>query len=475
MNEREIIRRFFAGLATGPGVELGPGDDAAIVVGPGRLALSTDILVEEVHFAAAADPYLLGRKALAVNLSDLAAMGAKPLWALLGLSLPRPDQAWLEAFAAGFASMAREHAVNLIGGDLTRARCCFISVAVAGHCGRQVLCRSSAKAGDELWVSGQLGQAECELAQYGGLGAEPKHKQLNPSPRVDLGLALTGLARAAIDLSDGLLASAEQLAEASGLAALIDYGQVPVAPALSALGDPERIMATALNGGGDYELLFAASPAATAQIRRAAAAAKTAVSKIGTLRAGHGLELRNADQLLDPATLSVSRYEHFGPAAEEHQAVVRIADAAHARGCTVAVAESCTAGLVAAELASLPGASSWFAGGLTAYSARAKQALLGVPAELIETAGAVSEEVVLAMARGACARLASQWAVAVTGWAGPASAGQQAGLVWIGWVGPGVAAAQSCFFDGGRELVRRAASARALDFLAEGMSRIKKG
>lgn len=474
MKEREAIQRFFLGGSNGPGVLLGPGDDAAIVRHDGLLAVSKDLLAEGVHFAEHANPRLLGRKALAVNLSDLAAMGAEPLWALLGMCLPEADEKWLASFVAGFQEMAKQEAVSLIGGDLTRGPNRFISVTVAGRAGPDQLRQNGAKRGDLLWVSGSLGKAELDFKRYRGLGDDAGQTQLNPVPRTRLGRALAGTATAAIDLSDGLLAGAEMLAEGSGLAARIKYESLPVHQEVrSACDSFAECAQLALNGGMDYELLFAAPSGCTDKVRKLAKSAGTPVSCIGDFVAGGGVSVSRDGVRLPAKTLEAGRFEHYPDCADsETSAADTVAELAKAAGSTVCAAESCTAGLVSASLSEHAGASEWFAGAVVAYTAKAKCALLGVSAELIEQAGVVSEEVALAMARGARTKFGAHWAVAVTGWAGPGGGdGQPAGTVCAAVGGPGREISDKNQFAGDRDEVRKKAANWAISELADEIGR----
>ncbi|HSC80012.1 MAG TPA: thiamine-phosphate kinase, partial [Chitinolyticbacter sp.] len=239
MNEFELIARYFQRPT--PRALLGVGDDCALLAPrPGMaLAVSVDMLVEGRHFFADVDPQSLGHKALAVNLSDLAAMGAQPAWCTLALALPRTDEAWLAAFARGFYALADEAGIELVGGDTTRGPL-TISIQVAGEVPiGQPLLRSGARSGDEIWVSGELGAAAVAvMARNGELALTPETLRLCserldwPTPRLALGRRLRGLASAALDLSDGLVGDLGHICERSTRAAVIAWEQVPVHPAL---------------------------------------------------------------------------------------------------------------------------------------------------------------------------------------------------------------------------------------------------
>lgn len=239
MSEFDLIQRYFTRIT--PSAVLGVGDDAALLrVGNGmELAVSTDMLVSGTHFLPDADPFLLGHKTLAVNLSDLAAMGAQPRWATLALSLPQADEAWLQKFSAGFFALADEQGVELIGGDTTRGPL-NLCVTIMGEVPQgAALRRSAAQLGDDIWVSGRLGDAALALMHLQGkvnlsatdfsLCALALHQ---PMPRVALGLALRGVAHSAIDISDGLLADLGHILECSKVGAEIQFDALPVSDML---------------------------------------------------------------------------------------------------------------------------------------------------------------------------------------------------------------------------------------------------
>jgi thiamine-monophosphate kinase len=265
-SEFDLIARYFTRPARS--AVLGVGDDAALLrpAAGMELAISTDMLVSGQHFLPDTDPRRLGHKALAVNLSDLAAMGATPRWALLSLALPEADEAWLAAFAAGFFALAEHHGVELVGGDTTRGPL-NVNVTILGEveAGR-ALRREGAQAGDDIWVSGELGGAALALRRLRDEivldleDAESCQARLEaPEPRLALGKGLLGLAHAAIDISDGLLADLGHILERSRKGARIEAARIPAAPALTSR--PDLIAPCAYSGGDDYELCFTA-PAA---------------------------------------------------------------------------------------------------------------------------------------------------------------------------------------------------------------------
>jgi thiamine-monophosphate kinase len=223
-----------------------------------ELAVTTDMLVEGRHFLPGADPRALGHKALAVNLSDLAAMGAAPRWALLAISLPAVEEAWLAAFSEGFFELAERYGVDLVGGDTTRSPLITIAVTAIGEVPAGLaLFRAGAKPGDDIWVSGELGGAA--LALVHPEIADAAQRLHRPEPRVELGERLRGLAHAAIDVSDGLAGDLKHILERSGVGATVSYAKVPRAAAFGELGDPELEKDCVLSGGDDYELLFTAA------------------------------------------------------------------------------------------------------------------------------------------------------------------------------------------------------------------------
>jgi thiamine-monophosphate kinase len=290
--EFELIERIRRRAAGRGDVVLGIGDDAALLrPAPGMLlAVATDTLNIDVHFpgeTAAAD---IGWKALAVNLSDLAAMGAQPAWATLSLSLPHADVAWVDAFLDGFLELAARHGLALVGGDTTRGP---LSVCVTVHgfvAPDAALRRDGARAGDDVWVTGSLGDAAAALVQWraGGAADAPLRARLDrPVPRIDAGLALAaGLASAAIDVSDGLLADLDHVCEASGVGAQVDLAALPASAALASRFDAEARRAVQATGGDDYELCFTAPPAQRDAIAALAGPCATPVTRIGRIVAG---------------------------------------------------------------------------------------------------------------------------------------------------------------------------------------------
>lgn len=313
MGEFELIRRFFTRPVRR--AVLGVGDDCALLApAPGmQLAVSSDMLVEGRHFFADVDPQRLGHKALAVNLSDLAACGARPLAFTLALALPRADAAWAGAFAKGLLALADAHQCELVGGDTTQGPL-NICITVFGEVpAGQALLRSGARAGDDIYVSGSLGDARLALEALQGklhlppqLLAAARLRLEMPMPRVALGQALRGIASSALDLSDGLLGDLGHILAQSGVGACID---TRLTSALLAAGpgfDTELLRQCTLAGGDDYELCFTAPPALRAQVAAAAQASATPVTRIGSVQSQAGLRL-----LGDDGQELVKRYASF--------------------------------------------------------------------------------------------------------------------------------------------------------------------
>ncbi|QDX81917.1 thiamine-phosphate kinase [Denitratisoma sp. DHT3] len=315
-SEFDLIGRYFTRPA--PGAVLGVGDDAAILrpTPDTELVVSTDMLVEGTHFLPGADPEDLGWKTLAVNVSDLAAMGARPRWALLALALPAAEEAWIAAFARGLFACADRFGIDLIGGDTTRGpRNLCVTIGGEVPAGK-ALRRSGARPGDDIWVSGRPGLAALGLALLQGRARLATDWQAGclaalqrPQPRVDLGLALRDLASAAIDVSDGLLADLGHILEQSAVSAVLEFERLPDA-ALAACPDRALAQNCLLAGGDDYELLFTAPPA-----RRAAIASLVAhgpaLSRIGAIGAARPGSLRVLDTAGREMTIECKGYDHF--------------------------------------------------------------------------------------------------------------------------------------------------------------------
>ena len=318
MNEFELIREFFGSQpVTRPDVVLGIGDDAALLNVPDdhELVVTTDMLVAGVHFPDTTDPCSIGHKSLAVNLSDLAAMGATPAWFTLNLSLPQADAVWLREFSQGMFALARQYDVALVGGDTTRGPL-TIGIQAMGFVPRfQALTRAGSRPGDHIYVTGQLGEAALGLMQVQGKIDLPEEYQgpviarLNrPLPRIAAGIALRGVASACIDISDGLSADLGHILEASQVGARIQLVRLPLSPAYDAVFG-EVGWEPALSGGDDYELCFTVPAERETELRRAAARLGVACAQIGEIETHLGLRTVGAHgQLYTPATRG---YDHF--------------------------------------------------------------------------------------------------------------------------------------------------------------------
>lgn len=313
-SEFDLIAKYFTRPA--PQANLGVGDDAALLnVGAGmELAVSTDMLVAGTHFFHDTNPEKLGWKTLAVNISDLAAMGADPRWATLALALPEVNEAWLAAFSQGFFDCAQRFGVDLIGGDTTRGPL-TISVQIMGEVPRgTALRRDGAKIGDDIWVSGQLGNAALALAGLQGhipvAGLEPCLPALySPQPRVELGLGLRGHARAAIDISDGLIADLGHILQRSNCGADIKLDLIPRSANLAGFMSHPLGMHCLLAGGDDYELCFTAPENQDGYIAALRDKLNIRLTRIGKITAGR--ELRLLDLQGKPITFTGSGYDHF--------------------------------------------------------------------------------------------------------------------------------------------------------------------
>ncbi len=316
-SEFDLIRRHFTRPAHH--TELAVGDDAALIAPrPGmHLAVSTDMLVADTHFFADTNPEGLGWKTLAINVSDLAAMGAEPRWAFLALALPQADESWIAAFARGFFACADAFGVDLAGGDTTRGPLA-LSVTIAGEVpAGAAITRGGARSGDDLWISGQPGRAALGLAALRGEArlnathhAEFIDALQRPQPRVALGLALRGLASAMLDVSDGLLGDLRHILECSGSGAIVEVAALPLAALAASGADAVQCRRCLLAGGDDYELLFAAAPRHRGTIGALSARLDLPLHRIGEFTCERGqLLLREADGTL--AAPAAYGYDHF--------------------------------------------------------------------------------------------------------------------------------------------------------------------
>jgi thiamine-monophosphate kinase len=323
-SEFDLIAKYFTRQAAR--ARLGVGDDCALLApSPGHeLAITADMLVAGTHFFPDTDPYRLGHKTLAVNLSDIAAMGAVPTSALLSIALPEANEDWVAQFAAGFFALADAHGVDLVGGDTTRpprGGALVLNVTALGEVPvGQAIRRDGARAGDDVWVSGSVGDAALGLAHLmGGVVLEAAARDYcvgrleMPTPRVALGVALRGIAHSMLDVSDGLAGDLAHICRASKLAARLDVDALPLSAALRAQ-PRELALRCALAGGDDYELCFTAAPDSRTRVEAAGRAAHVAVTRIGTLLpvAGGAPLISYQDAAGRAVELKLSGYDHFG-------------------------------------------------------------------------------------------------------------------------------------------------------------------
>lgn len=305
MDEFELIQRYFDRQADASGVSIGIGDDGAVLdpAADHQQVQVIDTLVEGVHFPAATQPADIGYRVVAVNLSDIAAMGARPRWMTLALTLSTSDEQWVEAFASGLFEAASAFDVALVGGDMTSGEQVVATVHVSGEIesGRALL-RSGAAAGDTIFVTGTFGDAAAGLTllQHGEADSFLARRFLRPTARVATGRQLAGRASAAIDVSDGLLGDLQKLLQASGVGAVVDIDQVPLSSELRSRFDTAGQRQFALTGGDDYELCFTAAAARLPDVG--------GITAIGRITADTGLECRAGGTIVD---IDDSGYRHF--------------------------------------------------------------------------------------------------------------------------------------------------------------------
>ncbi len=307
ISEFSLIDRFFKRQTANKPVTLGIGDDCALLAVPDghELAITTDTMVESVHFFADCDPYDLGFKLLAVNLSDLAAMGAKPLAVMLALTLPKVDGLWLTAFAEGFFALAERYQIDLIGGDTTSGPLSLTVQAFGLVPKGQALRRSSAKPGDIICVSGLLGEAGLGLKIKQGYGCKQPENALKrfnrPEPRIETGLALLGIANACIDISDGLCGDLGHILQQSGVGARLDWEAIPLSDEILTYIGLTGEWLMPLTAGDDYELCFTVTPDKLSKL-------SIPYFKIGVIESEMGLRLNKNGNI---QTLESKSFEHF--------------------------------------------------------------------------------------------------------------------------------------------------------------------
>lgn len=314
-SEFELIQKYFQSTDLPDHVTLGVGDDAALLNMPEghQLVVTVDTLIEGVHFPANTSPEDIGHKTLAVNLSDLAAMGASPRWVTLALSLPSADERWVANFARGFMGLAQKHDVSLVGGDTTRGALSITVQAMGWVNNAMSLLRSAASEGDDIYVSGTIGDAGLALQMLSGQGAIPASllRALNrPEPRIDLGMALNGIANACIDVSDGLIADLGHILEASEVGADLSLESVPYSSSLRQWLDAGNDATLPMTWGDDYELLFTASPEQASAIQDLSARLGLPLTRIGKITGQSGLRIFTPEGEI--TNVAGTGYDHFG-------------------------------------------------------------------------------------------------------------------------------------------------------------------
>lgn len=318
-SEFDIIQRFFSRDVDAPDVVLGIGDDAALLSVPEgqHLVVTADTLIENVHFPEEIPPEFIGYKSLAVNLSDLAAMGAMPKWVTLAISLPAVDEVWLEGFSRGFHGLAERHQVSLVGGDTTRGSLSITVQAMGWVPEQQALLRSGARPGDQIYVSGTIGDAGLALSALQGnvsLSAEDYQDLIlrlhKPTPRIELGLNLRGLASSCIDVSDGLMADLGHILEASDVGAEIDLVNLPYSKPVARWVDESENPLSPLALGDDYELAFTIPPHHQEALDTLAHDLDIRLTQIGTIVSEPGMTLFNSAG--EPVKVTRTGYDHFG-------------------------------------------------------------------------------------------------------------------------------------------------------------------
>ena len=317
LDEEQVIARYFDKQQPDPFVALGIGDDAAIINMPGgRIAVSTDTLVAGTHFdEASSNASHLGHKALAVNLSDLAAMGAKPRWALLALTMPTADSGWLEDFSDGFFRLANQHGVSLIGGDTTRGPLAMTVQVIGILDERHILSRNTAQVGDGIYVTGRIADIALIMLCEDTLQAYPQShiqclkRMQQPTARVTEGLLLARYATAAIDISDGIFKDLSRILSASGVGARVDIDDIPMIPEIAQCCLTLELLLKVLSYGEDYELLFTLSDTRLDELKPALDELGTPITRIGTIEAEQGLRCYRKSKPVElPERLG---YDHF--------------------------------------------------------------------------------------------------------------------------------------------------------------------
>ncbi len=321
MAEQHLIARYFSHHRSGANVNIGIGDDAAIVTPPknSKLVVTTDTLNEGTHFHVDCNPEHLGHKALAVSLSDLAAMGAVPLWSTINLSIPKTEHAWLEKFTRGFFALANRHAIKVIGGDLVKGPLSIATQTIGYLNSAKVLARSNAEVGDLIYVSGSIGDAALGLKLHGrvhDLGMSSSDHDYfasrfnKPEPRVTLGMEIVEFAGAAIDVSDGLLIDLQRILTMSAVGAIINIERIPLSQPMRRRFKTLPDWPMPLTGGEDYELIFTADRKRTDKIHNVSSKNNCPITVIGKIVKDAGIQLlKDGNPFALPDTLG---FDHFG-------------------------------------------------------------------------------------------------------------------------------------------------------------------
>lgn len=320
MDEFQLIKHYFANAhSSRQDVLLGIGDDAALLQVPANqtLVVSSDTLIAGVHFPENTTPQDIAYKSLAVNLSDLAAMGAQPAWIMLALTLPEVEENWLDLFSQGFFELMNAYQLALIGGDTTKGQLSITLQAMGFVPINQALKRSAAKPGDEIYVTGTLGDAglalrilQNQISLNDIFDKNFLFSRLNrPTPRVNIGLALRNISHCAIDISDGLAADLNHILESSGVSARVCVEDLPVSPSMTKAVSQEMAIDLALNAGDDYELCFTVNPSQKKYLSELAEKEKCAITRIGVIENGSGLHLHYRNE--NPYQGRILGYQHF--------------------------------------------------------------------------------------------------------------------------------------------------------------------
>lgn len=316
--EFDIIARYFSdiGIQSNDSIDVGIGDDAAVLQAANeRLVVCTDTLVEGIHFPKQTAPEDIAYKALSVNLSDVAAMGAKPRWFTLAISMPLSENQWLAAFSKGLRDCANRYGVSLVGGDTTRNQSLTITIQLIGEAiDGKVITRQGALEGDDIFVSGYLGDAGLALQYWQrdeSIPVELKRALDRPEPRLELGQRLLPYASAMIDCSDGLIADLGHITEASGVGAHVKLEALPLSPAVKQIVESTHAWHLPLSSGDDYELIFTASSTHRDDIMELISTQDINISRIGYIQASERIKLSYRDKPLPADFVRRSGYQHF--------------------------------------------------------------------------------------------------------------------------------------------------------------------